>query len=103
MGLDITKMFMNPEDYKIEKKGTIERWYSKETNDLRKRIKYWPNGNKYFEAYYLNGNLHREDGPTYQRWDENGDKKYEEYYLINKRYSKEAYDKIILKEKWKLI
>jgi hypothetical protein len=150
---------MKETDYRIEKIGNYERWYDKKTNDLRKKIEYWTNGSKYFEAYYLNdnrhredgpayqtwdengfkqyeeywldgkkhredgpayqswnkngtkqyeiyyinGKYHREDGPTYQRWDENGDKKYEEYYLNGKRCPKEKYDKIIQKEKWKLI
>jgi hypothetical protein len=94
---------MSSEDYNIEKEGNIEKWYDKETNDLRKKIEYWPNGHKQYESYWLNGKRHREDGPAYQSWDENGTKEYEVYWLNDKKYSKEAYDKTILKEKWKLI
>jgi hypothetical protein len=90
-------------DTLLEKKGTIEKWYCKETNDIRKRIEYWSNGNKRDEAYFLNGKYHREDGPARQTWYENRSKYYDSYWLDGKWYSKEEYDKIILKEKWKLI
>jgi antitoxin component YwqK of YwqJK toxin-antitoxin module len=79
---------MNPEDYNIVKEGTTEKWYSKETNDLRKLIEYWPNGNKFYESYWLNGKRHREDGPARQGWYENGTKQREIYYL-NGKYHRE--------------
>jgi hypothetical protein len=130
---------MNPEDYKIIikddtsliKEGNIEKWYDAKTNDLRKNIEYWSNGNKYFEVYYLNGKRHREDGPAYQSWYQNGNKYFEayylngkyhredgpaklrwykdgnkyfeEYWLDNKVYSKEEYKAIILAKKFELI
>jgi hypothetical protein len=95
---------MNPEDYKIEKIGNIEKWYCKETNDLRKRIEYWyKNGTNRCEIYYINGKYHREDGPTYQRWNADGIKQHEMYYLNDKKYSKEEYDKIMLAKKFELL
>jgi hypothetical protein len=94
---------LNPEDYKIEKIGNIEKWYCKETNDLRKNIEYWSNGNKRDEAYFLNRNLHREDGPAHQTWFENGTKEYDSYWLNGKWHSKEEYDKIMLAKKFELL
>jgi hypothetical protein len=94
---------MNLEDYYIKKEGNIEEWYSKETNDRRKRIRYWDNGPKQYEVYYTNGKLHRADGPARQLWYSDGTKDSDSYWLDGKWYSKEEYDKIIFKEKWKLI
>jgi hypothetical protein len=94
---------MNPEDFKIEKKGTSEKWYDKETRRVRKQIYYYESGAKYFEGYYANGYRHREDGPALQEWNENGTKKLEEYWLDGKRYPKEEYDKIMLAKKFELI
>jgi antitoxin component YwqK of YwqJK toxin-antitoxin module len=122
---------MNPEDHKIIKRNNKEYWYDKKTGKLRKRIYYYENGkkhteeyilnscyhredgpayqiwsengNKDSEEYYINGNRHREDGPARSSWYENGTKEYEQYWLDNKWHSKEEYDKIIHKEKWKLI
>ena len=48
------------------------------------REKFYPNGQKKSEIWYLNGKWHREDGPAYQFWYENGNKKYEEWWLNNK-------------------
>jgi antitoxin component YwqK of YwqJK toxin-antitoxin module len=76
-------------DCKIKIDGNIERRYDKETNDLRKEIDYWDNGNKHYEEHTVYGKRHREDGPAWQKWYENGTKKYEEYYLNGKKYSKE--------------
>jgi antitoxin component YwqK of YwqJK toxin-antitoxin module len=120
---------MKETDYRIEKIGTIERWYDKKTNDIRKNIEYWSNGNKRdeayflnlnlhredgparhgwykngtkeFESYFINGKLHREDGPAYQEWDRDGTKK--KYWLDGKEYSKEEYKAIMLVKKFNLI
>jgi antitoxin component YwqK of YwqJK toxin-antitoxin module len=46
-------------------------------------IKYYKNGNKEYEAYYLNHQHHRIDGPATIHYNENGNKKFEEYYLNN--------------------
>lgn len=45
-------------------------------------IEYHLNGNKHIEQYILlNGNLHREDGPAYNLWYENGSLELEQYFL----------------------
>ena len=43
-------------------------------NFINPKIKYWNNGQKRSEEWLLNGYLHREDGPAYQNWYENGQK-----------------------------
>ena len=50
--------------------------------------KYYSNGNKKYEIWYLNGIRHREDGPAYQSWYKNGQKEYEFWYLNGKIYSR---------------
>jgi hypothetical protein len=79
---------MKETDYRIEKKGNVEKWYDKKTDDLRKEIEYWPDGSKQREEYFLNGKYHRENGPARQGWYENGTKRYEAYY-INGTYHRE--------------
>jgi hypothetical protein len=94
---------MNQEDFKIVKHGTIEHWYDKETNDLRKIIVSYANGVNHIEEYQLNGKRHREDGPATQYWTTGGMIYHESYYLNGKQYSKEEYDKIMLAKKFELI
>jgi len=53
--------------------------------------KYYENGQKYSESWYLDGKLHREDGPAYQRWFENGQKRTESWWLNGKFYLKEEW------------
>ncbi len=55
---------------------------------VKPKITYWDNDQKSTEEYYLNGKLHREDGPAYQYWHKNGQKKFELYYL-NGNYHRE--------------
>jgi len=51
-------------------------------------VQYWyENGQLKSKHYYLNNNLHREDGPAYQYWYENGQLKSEFYYLNGIIYS----------------
>jgi len=50
------------------------------------REDFYENGQKKSEIWYLNGELHREDGPAYQFWYKNGQKQYESWYLNNKRH-----------------
>jgi len=47
-------------------------------------VDYYPNGQKRYEYWLLNGKMHREDGPAYQSWYENGQKYYEYWSLNNK-------------------
>ncbi len=44
---------------------------------------WYENGQKQSEVYYLNGKIHREDGPANQIWYDNGQKELESYYLNN--------------------
>jgi antitoxin component YwqK of YwqJK toxin-antitoxin module len=71
-------------EYKVKVEGLKETWYLNEQKV--KEIKYYENGNKSYEYYYLNGESHRENGPAYQYWYENGNKRYEYYYLNGKRH-----------------
>ena len=69
-----------------------EKWYlnGKLHREDGPSIQYWySNGQKRFEDWYLNGESHREDGPAYQSWYPNGQKEYEVWYLNGKEYSRE--------------
>ena len=57
---------------------------------LNPEIKYWDNGNKGYEIWYLNGKKHREDGPAYQSWYKNGQKYYERWYLNGKSHREDG-------------
>src|SRR6056297_1456176 len=72
------------EEYTVKVDGLKEEWYL--NGELVKRIKYYENGQKEYEYYYLNGEYHRENGPAFQWWYENGQKQYESYYLNGKRH-----------------
>ena len=104
-------------EYKVITEKNTEKWYL--NNQLVKEIKYYDNGNKEFEEYFLNGKRHRENDlpdyqswyyngdkccviyhingkehrenglPAFQSWYENGNKKYEEYYINGKECKKE--------------
>jgi len=43
-------------------------------NESEVKIYHWNNGQKRVEWWKLNGKLHREDGPAFQYWYENGQK-----------------------------
>jgi hypothetical protein len=47
-------------------------------------IKYYDNGQKKSEEWFLDWKRHREDGPAYQIWSENGQKRIEEWFLNNR-------------------
>jgi len=49
-------------------------------------VKYYDNGNKWIEGYYINGKLHRENGIAYKRWHQNGNKWVEEYCVNGKTH-----------------
>ena len=49
-------------------------------------IRWNQNGQKRCEIYYLNGKCHNENGPAYMAWYENGKKYEEEYWLNGKHY-----------------
>ena len=62
--------------------------YLKTYEKLKPIIKYYKNGQKESEYYFLNGKYYRENGPAHQYWYENGQKSREEYY-INDKYHRE--------------
>jgi hypothetical protein len=74
-------------EYTVKVKGLVEIWYL--NGEKVKEIKYYENGNKQYEEYYLNDKIHRENGPASQGWYEIGNKQYEIYYLNGKEVSKE--------------
>jgi len=53
---------------------------------LIKEICYYENGNIKREYYFINGKLHRNDGPAEIWYYENGNIKEEHYYKNNKRH-----------------
>jgi hypothetical protein len=53
-------------------------------------IKYYPNGQKWFEEWWLNGELHREDGPAIQFWRKNGQKEKEVWKNNGKDHRKDG-------------
>ena len=55
------------------------------------REEFYENGQKKYEWWYLNGKKHREGGPAIQEWYENGQKNYESWFLNNKRYIREEW------------
>ena len=81
-------------EYKVIKNENKEQWF--DNNQLVKEIKYYENGQKKYEEYWLNDQLHREDGPAVQEWYENGQKDNEFYFLNDKQVSK---DQIIKENK----
>ena len=46
-----------------------------ENKNTLKKVEYQHNGKKYYEYYFMNDEYHREDGPAYQVWYKNGQKK----------------------------
>ena len=77
------------------------------------KIEYYPNGQKWYERWVLNGKRHREDGPAVQRWHNvnghNNQKWYEIWYLNDKRHREDGpavqywnKEGIKVKEKWYL-
>ena len=59
--------------------------------------RFYPNGQKKYETWYLNGKYHRENGPAGQWWYENGQKKYEEWWLNDEKYTREEWIKELYK------
>ena len=49
---------------------------------MNPKIKYYENGNKYFESYFNDlDNFHNENGPAFIYYYKNGNKQCEEYYI----------------------
>ena len=61
-------------------------------------ITYHPNGNKLSEAYYLNNNLHNDQGIAYSTYNQNGNKISEGYYLNGRLHNASGPAQIIYDE-----
>jgi len=59
-------------------------------------IEYHENGNIRYEEYWVNGRRHRFDGPAIIVYNANGDIIYESYFINDIEYSKENYHKELL-------
>ena len=51
---------------------------------------YYESGNVYCESYYINGKIHREDGPAYIWYYDNGDVAYKGYYINDLRHREDG-------------
>ena len=60
-------------------------WFKKKTEVIEE---FYPNGQKKYEGWSLNGKLHREDGPAIQEWYENDQKEFE-IWCLNGQYHRE--------------
>jgi hypothetical protein len=71
-----------------------EDWFNKKDKRHREDgpayTAYYENGNIKYEDYYLNGKQHREDGPADIGYYENGNIKYEAYYLNGKIHKEDG-------------
>jgi hypothetical protein len=80
--------------YKIIDKQK-EEWLNKDNRFHRESgpavIYFYENGNIKYEGYYLNGKQHREDGPALIQYNHNRNIICEEYHLNNIEYSKQNY------------
>jgi hypothetical protein len=96
----------NGEKYYILENGgkkiiskTEEEWLDKDGEFHREDgpacTTYYENGNIKYENYYINGNKHRENGPAYVSYYENGNIKFKIYYLNDKLCTNENYLKKI--------
>ena len=52
-------------------------------------------GRKYEEAWYKHGYFHRLTGPACISYDSNGEIYYKEYWVENKEYSEEEFDRVV--------
>ena len=51
---------------------------------------YYENGNKKYDKYFIEGKLHREDGPAITQYYENGNKKYDKYFIEGKLHREDG-------------
>jgi antitoxin component YwqK of YwqJK toxin-antitoxin module len=67
-------------------------------------IWYYDNGDVAYKGYYIKGELHREDGPAIIRYHENGNVWHEYYYLNGERLNKEElYQRLTVKQRVNLL
>jgi len=66
-------------------------------------IRYYDNGNTECEIYYITDKKHRLDGPAVIEYNENGNILLQQYYINDVYYTKDDYDKELLKRKINLL
>jgi len=95
--IKIFEKFNEPEvkiDYYPNGQKKYERWYlnGKLNREDGPAFQYWyRNGRKWVEKWWSNNKEHREDGPSHQMWFGNGQKEYERWLLNDKEYSREEW------------
>ena len=62
-------------------------------------VEYYANGNIRYEGYWIDNMLHRLDGPASIEYDNTGNITNEEYCINDEEYTKEQYNKELLKLK----
>jgi antitoxin component YwqK of YwqJK toxin-antitoxin module len=61
---------------------------------------YYPDGNLAYECYYLNGKIHRENGPAFIYYYKNGNIGSESHYINGKYLTEEEwYSRLTTKQK----
>ena len=80
-----------------------ERWYD-DNGDLHREdgpayLKWHENGKQESIVYFQNSECHCEDGPAYQVWDEDGQVRFEKYFLNNKEYTQEEFNAKLRQQK----
>ena len=69
------------------------------TQELICKKYFHENGKLWEQAFYLNGNLHNEDGPAFCRWSKNGELEWEEYWIKGEPLTKDLWQERIDKLK----
>jgi antitoxin component YwqK of YwqJK toxin-antitoxin module len=100
ISLPYIEMSNDYKEYRLENGGhkTIshlkEEWFDKNSDYHREDgpayIRYNENGNIKYEAYYLNGKGYRKNGPATIRYYENGKIEFEGYYLNGKEHREDG-------------
>ena len=76
--------------------GNIKsREYFNDNGQLHKedgpaRQRWYENGQLRFQAYFINGRRHNEQGPARQRWYENGQLEFQEYYINDQLHNEQG-------------
>jgi len=64
---------------------------------------FYDDGQLRYDVYFINNKRHRLDGPAFQSFYNNGKLEYESYYINGKYYTKTEYDAEIFKMKLALL
>ena len=76
------------------KKPHDSRWKNVQKENHRRKgrsyTRWFANGQKASEDYYVNGEIHNPKGPAYTSWWDNGQKWYEDYYINGEHHNAEG-------------